>query len=411
MAAMEEVRPGALQGLKVIDLTRVVAGPLATQVLADHGAEVVKIEPPEGDEARFLGPPFDQGGSAAYFSGLNRNKRALALDLAAPAGREVLLRMLGGADVLIENFLPGTMAKWGLDYDAELAARFPRLVYCSITGFGETGPLGGKPGYDAVLQAMSGLMSVNGHAETGPARVGIPVVDLTTGLHAAISILLALAERARSGRGQKTGVTLFDSAYSLMHPHAANWLVSGKEPGLTGNSHPNISPYDTYDAAGGRFFLGIVNDGQFRKFCGVLGRADIAEDPRFATNSGRLANRPALRALIEALLREQPVEALCARLMQAGIPAGAVRSVPDAMTDEHAAHRQVVASLGSYRGIRAAQSLSRTPASVRRPPPTFAEDTRSLLAESGYGEREIETLIESGVAPLQRRVRAPKMPT
>ncbi len=240
-----ETRPGALQGLKVVDLTRVVAGPLCTQILADHGAEVVKIEAPEGDETRRLGPPFDEHGDAAYFSGLNRNKRSIALDLGSPAGREVLLRLIAEADVLAENFLPGTMKKWGLDYEANLAPRFPRLVYCSVTGFGADGPMGGKPGYDAVAQALCGLMSVNGFPETGPARVGIPVVDIATGMNATIAILLALTERARSGRGQRVEATLFDTALALLHPHAANSFMGGAEPRLPGNAHPSISTYDT----------------------------------------------------------------------------------------------------------------------------------------------------------------------
>ena len=318
---------GALQGIKIVDLSRVLAGPFCTQILADHGAEVIKVEPPGGDETRRLGPPFAPDGTAAYFGGLNRNKRGIALDLGAPAAREVLFRLLADADVLVENFLPGTMEKWGLGYE-ELAQRFPRLVYCSITGFGSDGPLGGLPGYDAVLQALCGLMSVNGFEETGPTRIGIPIVDLATGLQATITILLALAERGRSGLGQRTETTLFDTAFTLMHPHAANWLVSGTAPILTGNAHPNISPYDTYKTADGMLFLGVVNDAQFRRFCAVVGEEDLARDPRFTSNQSRLSNRAALRAAIDALLRSLELEPLCERLMAAGVPAGAVRPCP-----------------------------------------------------------------------------------
>ncbi|MGQ0654354.1 MAG: CaiB/BaiF CoA transferase family protein [Betaproteobacteria bacterium] len=395
---------GALQGLRVVDLTRVVAGPLCTQILADHGAEVVKIEAPEGDGTRRLGPPFDAHGDAAYFSGLNRNKRSIALDLGSPAGREVLLRLIAGADVVIENFLPGTMKKWGLDYQADLAPRFPRLVYCSVTGFGADGPMGGKPGYDAVGQALGGLMSVNGFPETGPTRVGIPVVDLATGMNATIAILLALAERTRSGRGQRVEATLFDSVLALLHPHAANTFMGGAAPGLPGNSHHSISTYDTYQAADGKIFLGIINEGQFRKFCALLGREDVPADERFATNASRMANRPALRQAIEGMLREHTASSLCERLMAAGIPAAVVRSVPQALSDPHAAHRGMVVSRGTYRGINAAQALSRTPASLRSTPPKFAADTRQILAGAGYTADEIETLVASGVAPLERRV-------
>lgn len=397
---MEAAQAGALHELKVIDLSRVLAGPYCTQILADHGADVVKVEPPEGDETRTLGPPFDEYGVAAYCAGLNRNKRAMALNLSSAAGREVLLRLLREADVVVENFLPGTMRKWGLDYEQDLAPRFPRLVYCSITGFGASGPLRGKPGYDAVVQALCGVMSVNGFPENGPTRIGIPIVDIATGMHAVIAILLALAERARSGRGQRAEATLFDSAFALLHPHSANWLLSGRDAKLTGNAHPNISPYGTYDAADGQVFLGIVNNSQFRKFCSVLGREDIANDPRFATNTTRLENRPALQAAINDMLRPEPVGPLCERLMDVGVPASAVRSVAQAMADAHAAHRGTIVSRGGYRGVRPAQTLSRSSATVRRPPPSFAADTRSVLQDAGYSTSEIEQLVTSGVTPL-----------
>jgi crotonobetainyl-CoA:carnitine CoA-transferase CaiB-like acyl-CoA transferase len=394
---------GALQGLRIVDLSRVLAGPLCTQILGDHGAEVIKVEPPEGDETRRLGPPFDADGASAYYLGLNRNKRAIALDLRSPTGREVLLRLLEGADVLVENFLPGTMERWGLGYERDLAPRLPRLVYCAISGFGGDGPHGGLPGYDAVLQALCGLMSVNGFAQSGPTRIGIPVVDLATGLHAVIAILLALAERARSGRGQRTEATLFDTAYSLLHPHAANYLVSGAEPALTGNAHPNISPYDTYPAADGSFFLGVVNDAQFGRFCEAVGAPLLAADPRFGSNALRLANRAALRRAIEAAVAREPVEALCERLMAAGVPAAPVRSVPQALADPHALHRGALVALGAYRGVGAAQKLARTPASLRSTPPAFAADTQSLLSETGYSRSEIEALVREGVAPLEPR--------
>ena len=252
---------GALAGLRVIDLTRVLGGPYCTMVLSDHGADVVKVEPPQGDEVRDWGPPFDAAGDASYFIGVNRNKRSLALDLRQEAGRAVLWRLLVGADVLVENYKPGAMEAWGMGY-ADLAAHFPGLVHCRISGFGADGPLGGRPGYDAVLQAMTGLMSINGDGV--PTRMGTPVVDIATGLYSALAITMALHERARSGQGQFLDMTLHDCGMSLLHPQAANWFLGGVRPRALGNPHPNISPYDAYPTATCPVFLAIGNDGQFR---------------------------------------------------------------------------------------------------------------------------------------------------
>jgi crotonobetainyl-CoA:carnitine CoA-transferase CaiB-like acyl-CoA transferase len=330
---------GALTGLRVIDLSRVLAGPLCTQMLADHGADVVKIEPPSGDETRLLGPPFDEAGDAAYFGAVNRGKRALGLDLARPEGRAVLEALLKDADILVENYLPGTMERWNLGYDEVLSVRHPRLVYCAISGFGADGPLGGLPGYDAVLQAMSGLMSINGTPESGPTRVGVPIVDYVTGYNALTGILLALAARQQTGRGQKVEVTLFDTALSLLVPHAANWLCSGRTPGRLGSAHPNIAPYDKFAAGDGELFLGIVNDGQFRRFCRQVKREDLLQDPRFGTNAARLENAAALRSEIERTLASFKVEDLCHAKRRArgrrehraaGFRAGACRPSADA---------------------------------------------------------------------------------
>ncbi len=232
--------PGALAGMKVIDLTRVLGGPYCTMILSDHGAEVIKIEPPQGDEVRDWGPPFD-GDDASYFIGVNRNKRSISLDLGKPAGREVLLRLLEGADVLVENFKPGGMEKWGLGYERDLSPRFPGLIHCRVSGFGADGPLGGLPGYDAILQAMTGLMSINGDPSTGPMRMGTPIVDLATGLYSVIAILMAAQERQRSGRGQFLDMTLHDCGMALLHPQAANFFLNGKRPMPMGNPHPNLA--------------------------------------------------------------------------------------------------------------------------------------------------------------------------
>ncbi|OZI36127.1 carnitine dehydratase [Bordetella genomosp. 1] len=388
---------GALAGLKIVDLSRVLAGPLCTQMLADNGADVIKIEPPSGDETRTLGPPFAASGDAAYFSAVNRGKRALALDLSRPEGRAVLLALLEEADVLVENFVPGTMARWGLDYEQTLAARFPRLVYCAISGFGADGPLGGLPGYDAILQAMCGLMSVNGEPACGPTRIGIPIVDHLTGYTAMTGILMALVERARSGRGQRVEATLFNTALSLLVPHAANWMESGAAPGLLGSAHPNIAPYDKFQCRDGPVFLGILNDRQFRRFCDYLGLAEALADERYAHNAGRLRHRDALRAIIEKALAGHERQPLCQALMGLGVPAGPVNSVPEAFAQPHAAAMRV--GEGGYRGVGLPNHLSRTPGAPGRAPPRFAEHTEQILQEAGFDPDRIAQLRESGALP------------
>jgi len=397
---------GALAGIKVIDLTRVLGGPYCTMILSDHGAEVIKIEPPQGDEVRDWGPPFlerpDGSRDASYFLGVNRNKRGLALDLAAPAGREVLLRLLEGADVLTENFKPGTMEKWGLGY-AELSERFPRLIHCRVSGFGAEGPMGGLPGYDAILQAMSGLMSINGNAETGPLRMGTPVVDLATGLYAAIAILMALVERSRSGRGQFIDMTLHDCALALLHPQAANYFLSGKRPVATGNPHPNLAPYETYATRTGTIFIACGNDGQFRRLCALLGVPELAEDARFATNADRLAHRPALIAALSAVLAERDGQALALELLRAGLPAGPVRPVDEALADAHTAARRMVVSLEEWRGLGTPIKFSRTPGGPKAPPPRFAEHTETVLAAHGFSPEEIARLEAEGILVRRRR--------
>jgi crotonobetainyl-CoA:carnitine CoA-transferase CaiB-like acyl-CoA transferase len=390
---------GALEGVKVVDLTRVLAGPLCTQILSDHGARVIKVEPPAGDETRRLGPPFDASGSAAYFSSLNRGKQSISLDLAQPTAQEVLHRLLSDADVLVENFLPGTMERWGLGYDDSLARRYPRLVYCSISGFGNDGPLGGLPGYDAVLQAMCGLMSVNGEEASGATRIGIPVVDHLTGYVALSAILMALRVRDRSGTGQRVEAALYDTALSLLLPHFANWAASSKSPGLLGSAHPNIAPYDKYRAKGGEVFIGILNDAQFRRFCGHIGREDMPGDERFKSNASRLANSAALKVLIEMAISEMPSDALCESLMRAGVPAGAVNSVPKAFSHAHTRHRDIVVRRGEYSGVRSPMRLIGTPATPGQAPPGFAQDTDRVLAELGFTADERVVMRNTGAAP------------
>src|ERR671918_14686 len=397
---------GALSGIRVIDLTRVLGGRYCTQILGDNGAEVIKVEPPQGDEVRDWGPPFDEGRDASYFIGVNRNKRSLGLDLSRPDGRDVLLRLLEHADILIENYKPGTMERWGLGYEAVLRERLPRLIHCRISGFGADGPMGGLPGYDAVIQAMCGMFSVNGMPQKdggGPTRVGIPLVDIGTGLYAAIALLMALVERERSGRGQFIDMTLYDAGIALMHPHIPNYLLSGRAPGLTGNAHPNIAPYDKFPTRTTDIFLAVGNDPAFGRLCATLGAPELADDARFRTNRDRLGHRTELTVKLAALLVDHDGEDLCKRLLAAGVPAGPVRDVAQVWADAHTRHRGMAAEVGDYRGWGLPIKFSRTPGKICRPPPRYGADGREILAEFGFAEDEIEHLAATGVLVEQRR--------
>ena len=397
------IGPGALAGLRVVDLTRVLGGPYATMILSDHGADVVKVEPPQGDEVRDWGPPFDDAGDASYFLGVNRNKRSIALDLGQAAGRAVLLRLIETADVLIENFKPGAMERWGLGYAADLAPRFPRLIHCRVSGFGADGPLGGLPGYDAVLQAMTGLMSINGDPGTGPLRMGTPVVDLATGLYSVIGILMAVQERHRSGLGQYLDMTLHDCGMALLHPQAANFFLNGRRPMPLGNPHPNIAPYEKYGTRTGEIFIAIGNDSQFRRLCEHLGRGDLPQDARFTSNALRVQNRPALVEQLAAAFADQDGHALCDALLRAGLPAGPVLAVDEAMAAPHTAARRMVTVLGDYRALGTPIKLSRTPGGTRRAPPRFNEHGAAVLSELGYSEAEMAALRADGVLWDTRR--------
>lgn len=401
-------RAGALAGVRVVDLSRVLGGPYCTQTLGDHGADVIKVEPPMGDETREWGPPFEKDSagriaSSAYFKGVNRNKRCIAVDLRKPAGRDVVFRLLDHADVLIENFKTGTLEKWGMGYDEVLRPRYPRLIHCRISGFGADGPLGGYPGYDAVAQAMAGLISINGTPACGPTRLGSPVVDMVAGLHAVIGITMALVERARSGRGQFIETTLYDTGISLLHPHAANWFMNGKLPALSGNAHPNISPYDLYASKTRPVFLAVGNDSQFRKLVEILGCAELAADPRFKSNGDRVQNRGTLTQALAAQIARWNGEELCRRLLDSGVPAGPANNVAEVLTDAHTQHREMVVEKDGYRGVGLPIKFGRTPGSARCAPKRFGADNREVLMQAGYSDSDIEALIASGVIVMERR--------
>lgn len=387
----------SLNGIKVLDLSRVLGGPFAGQILADHGAEVIKIEPPMGDETRMWGPPFREG-SAAYFSGINRNKRGMVLDLRSEEGREVFLKLLESADIVIENFKIGTLEKWGLGFKEVLSQKFPHLIHCRISGFGEDGPLGGLPGYDSIIQAMSGLMSVNGTPESGPIRVGLPIVDMITGMNAAIGILLALQERAKSGQGQFVDASLYDSGMTLLQPHIPNYLWSGELPKLTGSAHPNIAPYDTYETKTSQIFIAVGNNNQFLKLCEVLKADDIAQDARFKDNAARSKNRDALKEQLENYLSEHEGRVISETLIHQGVPCSSIFNVEEIIEHPHTKHSEMIVSIGEhYQGIGSPIKLSRTPASYRLAPPKFGEESVTILQENGFSNEEIEEYREKAI--------------
>lgn len=394
---------GALAGLKVVDLARVLGGPYCTQIMADHGATVIKVEPPQGDEVRDWGPPFHDG-DASYFVGLNRNKRSIGLDLSKPEGQAVFLRLLEDADVLIDNYKTGTLEKWGIGYKDTLAEKFPSLIHCRVSGYGEDGPLGGFPGYDAIIQAMAGWFSINGGAEKEPTRVGIAAVDMGTGLYSCVAILMALFERQNSGRGQFIDMTLYDCAVSLMHPHIPNYYLSGGDvPGITGNQHSNIAPYDKFPTKTVEVFIGAGNNRAYSRLCNELGRPDLIEDPRFENNSVRVANRAELREELLAAFAAVDGEELCLKLLAAGIPAGPVLDTGQVMNAPHTKHRDMAAKLDWYEGAGTPIKFSRTPGELRSTPPPFGAQADEILAEHGFTEDDISALADSGALVRERR--------
>ena len=393
-------QPGPLTGLTIVDLTRVLSGPYCTMLLADMGARVIKVEQPgRGDDTRAWGPPF-VGKETAYFLSINRNKESLTLDFKNSEGRRILRQLIGNADVVVENFRPGAMARLGLDY-ATLARQHPRLVLCSISGFGQDGPRRDQPGYDAVIQAEGGLMSVTGDADGRPFRVGLAVTDMVAGLLAAQGIVLALYARERSGKGQLVDISMLDGVISLLSYHASIYLTTGAESKRVGNRHATIAPYDTFSAADGELFLAVGNDDQFQRFCAAAGQQHLLADDRFATNPSRVRNEGALKRLLEPVLRARTRDEWIRELTAAGVPCGAVRSVPEALSDPQVSARHMIeavehAVLGPMKVLGTPIKLSDTSASVRTAPPTLGQHTDAVLRELGLSTDDIEGLRARG---------------
>ncbi|HWW83649.1 MAG TPA: CoA transferase [Vicinamibacterales bacterium] len=369
-----------LEGITVLDLTRVLSGPYCTMLLGDMGARIIKVEQPgKGDDTRAWGPPF-LAGESAYFLSINRNKESVTLDFKHPEGRELLERLIARSDVLVENFRPGTLSRLGLDYPA-LSARHPRLVYCSISGFGQTGPRAKEPGYDAVIQAEGGLMSITGAADGPPFRLGVAISDIVSGMFAAYGVVMALYARERSGRGQNVDIAMLDSVAALLTYQAAIYFTSGHVPVRMGNRHPSIVPYETFAASDGDFVLAVGNDDQWRRFCAV---AELEDDGRFATNRQRVTQYNELRPILADKLRSQGRHYWIERLGAAGVPCGSVRSLDEVFKDPQLSAREMIAQLdhdaiGPLQLLGVPVKLSDTPGAVRTPPPRLGQHTNSVL--------------------------------
>jgi crotonobetainyl-CoA:carnitine CoA-transferase CaiB-like acyl-CoA transferase len=400
--------PGPLDGITVLDLSRILAGPVATQMLGDLGATVIKVEQPgRGDDTRGWGPPYLRDGDGAntseagYYLSINRNKRSVAIDMARPEGQALIRRLIAGSDVLIENFKHGGLKAYGLDYPS-LAPAFPRLVYCSITGFGHTGPYAARAGYDYLVQGMGGVMSVTGEPDREPVKVGIAVSDIMTGMHACIAILAALRHRDATGMGQHIDLALLDSTVFFLANQGLNYLLSGTAPTRLGNAHPNIVPYQVFEAADGHFILAVGNDEQYRRFCSLLERPDLAGPP-YATNRERVERRAELVPILAPLVQRHTKAWWMERCEHLGIPASPINSVAEVFADPQVLARGMriemdhPASPDPLPLIGSPIKMSATPPSYRHPPPMLGEHTDQILAHAGLGAEEIAALRAAGV--------------
>jgi crotonobetainyl-CoA:carnitine CoA-transferase CaiB-like acyl-CoA transferase len=401
--------PGSLDGLRVFDLTRILAGPTCTQLLGDLGAEVIKVERPgAGDDTRKWGPPYvkDAAGAdtseSAYYLSSNRNKRSVAIDIAKPAGQRLARRLIAGCDVMVENFKVGDMARYGLSYN-DLKGELPRLIYCSISGFGQTGPYAPRAGYDFLAQGLGGIMSITGEADRPPMKVGVAIADIMCGMYAAVAILAALHHRDRSGEGQYIDLGLLDTQVAWLANIGLNYLTGGAVPQRLGNEHPNIVPYSVVPAADGYFILAVGNDGQFAKFCQFAGSPELASDPRFATNDARVRNRVELYRLLPALTRAKPQAAWVDGLAKLGVPCGPVNDIGQVFADPQVQARGMqiamphpLAGKGTVDLIGNPLKLSETPVSYRRPPPTLGQHTDEVLRELGLDDAELAMLRVEG---------------
>jgi crotonobetainyl-CoA:carnitine CoA-transferase CaiB-like acyl-CoA transferase len=403
---MESVRPqptsqGPLAGVRILDLSRILSGPFATMIFADLGADVIKLENPRtGDDTREWAPPY-QGDQSAYFLAVNRNKRGIAVDLKTDRGREIALRLAERADVVVENFRPGTAGRLGLGYD-ELSARNPRLIYASISGFGQTGPYSSEPGYDAIAQALGGLMSVTGEADGAPVRVGNSAADLGASMWAAIGILAALHARHTTGRGEWIDISLLDGQIASLTYLAGGYFATGEVPRRYGSAHPSIVPYQALRTADGHLMVAVGNDTLWQRFAPLVGLPELADDPRFATNPQRVANRVELILRIEAALAAKGSAEWAAELSRVGIPAGAINAIDAALAHPQVKARDMVVTIahptaGAVRMAGSPIKLSEYTATVRRPPPTLGQHTDEVLQELGYTTGDIEAMRQDGV--------------
>lgn len=384
-----------LEGVRVLDFTRVMAGPFATMILGDLGADVIKIEPPGGDDTRSWGPPWI-GIDSAYFMSVNRNKKSIIIDLKKPESREIIQELVKKSDVIVENFRPGVAEELGISY-TKLSKINPRMIYCSISGFGQSGPYRDKPGYDLIALAMSGLMSITGEPDRPPVKFGVPIADLTTALFAVLSILSALYWREKTGRGQYIDMALLDVQILLLSHQAFNYFATGEEPKRMGSAHPNIVPYQAFETNDGYIVVTVGSEKLWEKFCKVLERPDLIENPKFKTNADRVINREELIEELSRIFKSKPTGFWLEVLEKAGIPAAPLLTVGQALNDEHVKYRGMVIEIehpeaGLIKMLGTPFKLSETPGRIRTPPPTRGQHTYEILRELGFTDEEIREL-------------------